>query len=127
MTARPIFLTITLLLGGCDLEKLLEDPKAVQRESDAKAIGGACRFGLRSIEDCYVLNEKASKTAVFAGWKDMDQYMRDNKVEGVPSKIVKSPSGAIEEVVEDSKPEKSDKADDTAKTKAKAKTADKAH
>lgn len=128
MTARPILIAIALLLGGCDLEKLLEDPKAVQRESDAKAIGGACRFGLRSIEDCYVLNEKASKTAVFAGWKDMDQYMRDNKVEGIPAKIVKSPSGAVEEIIEESKPAKSDKpVDEAPKAKGKAKTADKAH
>lgn len=124
MTARLLLITIALLLGGCDLEKLLEDPKAVQRESDAKAIGGACRFGLRSIEDCYALNEKASKTAVFAGWKDMDQYMRDNKVEGIPAKITKSADGTIEEVIAESKPDKSDKAtDDASKTKGKPKTA----
>ena len=122
MTARIILITIALLLGGCDLEKLLEDPRAVQRESDAKAIGGACRFGLRSIEDCYALNEKASKSAIFTGWKDMDQYMRDNKIEGVPAKITKNADGKLEEVIDESKPEKSDKAaDDSAKTKDKAK------
>lgn len=127
MTARPFLLACALLLTGCDLEKLLEDPKAAQRESDAKAIGGACRFGLRSIEDCYALNEKASKTAVFAGWKDMDQYMRDNKVEGIPAKIVKNPSGGVEEIIEESKPDKSDKAVDDTKTKGKAKADTKAH
>lgn len=122
MTARIILITIALLLGGCDLEKLLEDPKAAQRESDAKAIGGACRFGMRSIEDCYALNEKASKSAIFTGWKDMDQYMRDNKIEGVPAKITKNADGKIEEVIDESKPGKSDKAaDDSAKTKDKAK------
>ncbi len=125
MTARPKILAIALpllLLGGCDLEKLLEDPKVAQREADAKAIGGACRFGLRSIEDCYALNEKASKSAIFTGWKDMDQYMRDNKVEGVPAKISKSPAGAIEEIIDESKPDKSDKtAGETAKAKGKAK------
>ena len=81
---------MTLVLGGCDLiDALLADPKAIQKEADAKAIGGACRHGLRSIEDCYTMNEKASKAAVFAGWKDMDQYMRDNKIEGVEPKGLK--------------------------------------
>ena len=76
-------IALTLLLGGCDIAALLADPKVAQREADAKAIGGACRHGLRSIEDCYALNEKASKAAVFAGWKEMDQYMRENKIEGI--------------------------------------------
>lgn len=128
MTARYFLIAIALLLGGCNLEKLLEDPKAVQRESDAKAIGGACRFGLRSIEDCYALNEKASKTAVFAGWKDMDQYMRDNKVEGIAAKITRSADGKIEEIIDEPKMDKSDKAaDDASKTKGKAKVATKAN
>ena len=40
---------------------------------------------MRGLEDCYTLNPKASKALVFAGWKDMDEYMRSNKIEGVPS------------------------------------------
>jgi len=127
MTARPILIAITLLLGGCDLAALLADPKVAQREADAKAIGGACRFGLRSIEDCYALNEKASKSAIFTGWKDMDQYMRDNKVEGVPAKIVKSPGGAVEEIIDESKPDSAAKPDEAQKTKGKSKGPDKAH
>jgi hypothetical protein len=94
MNARLLLLLIPLLLAGCDLEALLADPRVAQREADAKAIGGACRYGLRSIEDCYALNEKASKSAVFIGWKDMDQYMRDNKVEGIRSAMVQpTPAG----------------------------------
>ena len=80
-----------MLLAGCDLEALLADPKLVQKEADSKAIGGACRHGLRSIEDCYSLNEKATRSAVFAGWKEMDQYMRDNKIEGVVPQGLKPP------------------------------------
>ena len=76
------------LLTGCDaIPGLGTDAKAVQKEADSKAIGGACRYGLRSIEDCYNLNPKASKAQVFAGWKDMDQYMRDNKIDGVETKV----------------------------------------
>jgi hypothetical protein len=99
-------LSSALLLAGCDLEALLADPKIAQREADAKAIGGACRHGLRSIEDCYSLNEKASRAAIFAGWKDMDQYMRSNKIEGVAPSSSAKPSAAAPksaEVIEESK------------------------
>ncbi|MDT8992252.1 hypothetical protein RQP54_15375 [Curvibacter sp. APW13] len=109
MRRTALLLLPTLLLTGCveEINKLLEDPKAVQKEADARAIGSACRYGLRSIEDCYVLNPKASKSAVFAGWKEMDQYMRDNKVEGVPAKIEVTPAATTppapkeEEIIEE--------------------------
>lgn len=114
-TSAALALTVTLLLAGCDLAALLADPKVAQREADAKAIGGACRHGLRSIEDCYSLNEKAPRAAIFAGWKDMDQYMRDNKIEGVVPqglKPVPSPAAAEEVIL-----------DNESNTKPKAKTA----
>ena len=102
-TANTIALTLALLLSGCDLQALLADPKIAQREADAKAVGGACRHGLRSIEDCYSLNEKASRAAVFTGWKDMDQYMRDNKIEGIVPQGLKPvpPPAPAEEVIVD--------------------------
>ena len=119
MIARVLLFALTLLLAGCDLETLLADPKVAQREADSKAIGSACRYGLRSIEDCYTMNEKASKAAVFNGWKEMDQYMRDNKIDGVESKATKAEAttsvAAGEEVVADS-----GKADKTGKEAVKA-------
>ena len=125
MIARALLLASVLLLGGCDLiTTLLADPKAIQREADAKAIGSACRHGLRSIEDCYSLNEKASKAAIFEGWREMDQYMRDNKIEGVESKVVKAEPptevAADEEVVKG--PAKAEKKPAEADVKAKPKT-----
>jgi hypothetical protein len=118
--ARLILLAVALFLTGCDnIVALMADPKVAQRVADSKAIGSACRYGLRSIEDCYKLNEKASKAAIFDGWKEMDQYMRDNKIDGVVSKVDKAPA-ATEEIIDE-------KASDTAtKDKAKPKTADKA-
>jgi hypothetical protein len=129
MIARTLLLSMTLLLGGCDLiDQLMADPKAIQKEADAKAIGSACRHGLRSIEDCYTLNDKASKSAIFNGWKEMDQYMRENKIEGVESKVTKAeipgPVASDEQVVSEPAKGKKDTAD--AKTKAKPKAADKA-
>ncbi|MBS0291082.1 MAG: hypothetical protein JSS01_00955 [Proteobacteria bacterium] len=83
---RAAIAAVTLLsLAGCEIPGLGPDPRAVQREAEAKAIGGACRHALRGLEDCFTLNPKASKALVFAGWKEMDQYMRDNKIEGAPS------------------------------------------
>jgi hypothetical protein len=114
MYLRTILLALTLMLSGCDPAELLADPRVAQREADAKAVGGACRFGLRSIEDCYSLNPKASKAAVFVGWKDMDQYMRDNKVEGVEAKIVQTPPVPKTEVIEEA-------AEEAPKGKGKAK------
>ena len=102
MIARLLLLAMLLSLGGCDLvTALLADPKAAQRVADSKAIGSACRYGLRSIEDCYALNEKASKSAIFDGWKEMDQYMRDNKIDGVPAKLGKGAAALAEEIIEE--------------------------
>ncbi len=123
MISRLILLTMTLLLGGCDIAAMLADPKVAQREADAKAIGSACRYGVRSIEDCYALNEKASKAAVFAGWKEMDQYMRDNKIDGIPPTGVKTP-GPAEEVIDRPKGDKP--AADAPKEKASTDTKNKA-
>ena len=74
-----------VLLSACDIPGLGPDPRVVQREAEAKAVGGACRHALRGLEDCFTLNPKAPKAAVFAGWKEMDAYMRENKLEGTPS------------------------------------------
>ena len=80
-------LAMTLLLAGCEMLGLGPDPRIAQRAADGKAIGAGCRHALRGIEDCYRLNERAPKTAIFEGWKEMDQYMRENKIEGTPSTI----------------------------------------
>jgi hypothetical protein len=88
---RLLALSSVLLLTACDkIPGLGPDPRVAQREEEAKAIGGACRHALRGLEDCYTLNPKAPKALVFAGWKDMDAYMRENKIEGTPSVLGKA-------------------------------------
>lgn len=104
MNLRLLIPAFALLLAGCDIPGMGPDPRIAQREADAKAIGGACRFGLRSIEDCYSINEKASKSDMFTGWKDMDQYMRENKIEGIRATYVKPAPPPEEEVVDEPKP-----------------------
>ena len=91
MTPRLLLLpALALLLAACDIPGLGPDPRIAQREADGKAIGGACRHALRGLEDCFTLNPKAPKAAVFAGWKEMDAYMRENKLEGTPSVLGKA-------------------------------------
>ena len=58
-----------------------------RKEAEGKAIGGACRHAGRAIEDCYALNKKADKAAVFAGWREMNDYMRENKIEAVAPQV----------------------------------------
>ncbi|BEU97134.1 hypothetical protein ACDW_28390 [Acidovorax sp. DW039] len=87
---KAVALSAVMLLAGCEIPGIWPDPRIAQREEESKAIGGACRHALRGLEDCYTLNPKASKAAVFAGWKEMDAYMRENKIEGAPSVIEKA-------------------------------------
>ncbi|WP_235582266.1 hypothetical protein [Rhizobacter sp. Root1221] len=76
-----------LLLSGCDLLGDSPEKIAAAREADGRAIGGACRHAGRAIEDCYALNKKADKAAVFAGWRDMNDYMRENKIDTVAPQV----------------------------------------
>lgn len=94
-----------LLLAGCEIPGIYPDPKAVAKEADSKATGGGCRHAMRSLEDCYTMNPKASRASVFAGWKEMDGYMRENKIEGVAPSPVKAE--VIEETSVASRGEKS--------------------
>jgi len=74
-----------ILLAGCE-QLGIEDPAkaAAAKEAEGRAIGGACRHSGRALEECYALNKKASKAAIFTGWRDMDAYMRENNIEVVP-------------------------------------------
>lgn len=87
---RTLPLFTALVLTGCleQIPGIGPPPKIAAKQKEDKAIGSACRYAVRSIEDCYVLNPKASKNDVFAGWKEMDAYMRENKIEGVPSVLI---------------------------------------
>jgi len=81
---RSLLLVAAGLLGGCDMLGIESPEKlAAARDADGRAIGGACRHAGRAIEDCYTIYRKADRAAVFAGWRDMNDYMRENKIEPV--------------------------------------------
>ena len=76
------------LLAGCDMLGIESVEKvAAARDADGKAIGGACRHAGRAIEDCFTIYRKADRAAVFAGWRDMNDYMRENKIEPVAPQL----------------------------------------
>jgi hypothetical protein len=86
-------LSVALLLAavgaaGCNLfGSEAAEAAAARREADGKAVGGACRHAGRAIEDCYTLNRRADKSAVYAGWREMNDYMRENKLEPVAPQL----------------------------------------
>ena len=83
-TRLPLVLLLLALLAGCEMLGIESPEKlAALKEGEGKAVGSACRHANRAIEDCYTLNPKAQKAAVFAGWREMDEYMRENKLEAV--------------------------------------------
>lgn len=84
MLMRSSLLSILLaagLLSGCD-RLGLPDPavEAGRRDADARATGSACRHAGRGIEDCYAQNPDAARAPVYAGWKEMNDYMRENNI-----------------------------------------------
>jgi hypothetical protein len=90
---RPALLAVSLvaatLLAGCDMLGIESPEKvAAAREAEGRAVGGACRHAGRAIEDCYTLNRRVDKASIFAGWRDMNDYMRENKIEAVPPVLV---------------------------------------
>lgn len=95
-TITITLLVTPLLLGGCDQiqGKLgIEDAatKAAKQEEEGKAVGGACRQSGRAIEDCYSLYNWLPKAAVYAGWREMDVYMRENQIETIAPQLPPAP------------------------------------
>ena len=76
---QPLLLAsaLVLVLPGCDqLQNQLNKPAR-----DAKATGAGCRLSGRSLEDCYKRNPRAARAEVYAGWKEMNDYMEKQKLE----------------------------------------------
>ena len=125
MLRRPLILVGLLVsLTGCDqLGIEAASVTAARVEADGKAVGAACRHGGRAIEDCFALNRRVDKAAIYAGWREMDDYMRENKMEAVVPTLGPDGKGRATADASDvpdapaSKPAKADKpADKPAKT-----------
>ena len=91
---RTILVAFALSAGisGCDIiqqQMGIEDQaaKAALADAEGKAVGGACRQSGRAIEDCYSIYSWLPKSSIYEGWRDMDAYMRDNKLETVEPQL----------------------------------------
>ena len=84
----PAVLAAVVGLSGCDMLGV-ESASAIaaRKEAEGRAIGGACRHAGRAIEYCYSMNRKADKPAIFAGWREMNDYMRENKIDAVAPQL----------------------------------------
>lgn len=105
---RPKILLATLCvaLGGCDMLGLPNPAKeAAQAEAEGKAVGAACRHSGRSLEDCYALYPDQSRALVFAGWREMQDYMASGNLTAVPPTIEREPpKRESEQAEEDEEP-----------------------
>ncbi|MCD8515274.1 MAG: hypothetical protein LRY31_04395 [Burkholderiaceae bacterium] len=92
-----------VLLSGCDMLGVETPGMANARKAaEARAIGAACRHAVRSIEDCHASNPRISRASIFEGWREMDEYMRENEVEGMPATPPTPPAPVVsppEEVI----------------------------
>ena len=128
MQARLTAALLCTLLGaaGCNFGSESAESVAARREADGKAVGGACRHAGRAIEDCYTLNRRADKAAVYAGWREMNDYMRENKLEPVLPALNTETVAQAEAEGKRSRSEKgTDKAADKHGEKSSEKSADK--
>jgi hypothetical protein len=76
---RLLIVLAALSCAACDQLGLTNKSS----EAEGNAIGAACRQAGRALEDCYQLNPQAPKASIFAGWKEMNDYMTDQKLEVV--------------------------------------------
>lgn len=75
-----LLLPALLLLTGCNW---VMNISGLAAESN-KAIGASCRQTGRSLEECYSRNPEADKAQIYAGWREMQEYMAKNKLETMP-------------------------------------------
>lgn len=117
---KPVLLASALLLAlpGCDqVQNQINKPAR-----DAKATGAGCRLSGRSLEDCYKRNPRAARADVYAGWKEMNDYMEKQKLEVMqPPPDEPKPEPAAEDAEAPAKDKKdSAKAKDGAEKDAEA-------
>lgn len=83
-----------LALTGCDKLGLGSSQQQVGKDLEGRAIGGACRHAGRAIEECFALNRQADKAAVFAGWREMNDYMTKHNVPvATGAAVARNPAG----------------------------------
>ncbi|WP_145927089.1 hypothetical protein [Jeongeupia sp. USM3] len=81
ISSRLALLLLLLPLTACDQVTGLLN----KQQDNGKAIGAACRHSGRALEDCYLRNPRVAKADIYAGWKEMNEYMLAKKMDTVPA------------------------------------------
>ena len=112
-----LLMSSTLLLAACELPFLTDEEAKfdARREAEGKAIGSACRQVGRALEECYERSPKTSKAAIFAGWRDMDGYVRENNIQVVSPEEPEPPAKLSQGVEEKPKAAEAAAAQETPK------------
>ncbi|MBB5391798.1 MULTISPECIES: hypothetical protein [unclassified Herbaspirillum] len=76
---------VAFSLSACDYISSFAKPKQTPEEAKAEgiALGAGCRQAGQTLEDCYQRNPDALKAGIFAGWKDMHEYMAAKNIQTV--------------------------------------------
>ncbi|MBS1140164.1 MAG: hypothetical protein H6R13_1617 [Proteobacteria bacterium] len=118
MNKLTFLILFAFSLTACDQisQKLgMEDPakKEARMEPEAKAVGSACRQSGRAIEDCYSIYGWLPKAGIYAGWREMDEYMRENKLETIVPQLppAEAPGNKKKKTAQQPAPETEAKAD----------------
>jgi hypothetical protein len=84
-SALALLIAAPVWLAGCDALGLeAASVVAARKDAEGRAVGAACRHAERAIEECYAMNKRSDKGSVFAGWREMNDYMRENNIAAVP-------------------------------------------
>ena len=94
MSRSLLIVPLLVILAGCDQLGLESaTTTAARHEAEGRAVGGACRHAGRAIEDCFALNRRTDKAAIYAGWREMDDYMRENRIPVVRPALAAASAG----------------------------------
>ncbi len=89
-SSLAFWLILAILISGCDALGLPNPAQqAEQAEADAKAVGASCRHSGRALEDCFTLYPSQARAPVYAGWKEMHDYMAAGNIAVVPPTLTK--------------------------------------
>lgn len=78
---------LLVLLAGCNW---VNNVSGLSKEAH-KALGAACRQTGRSLEECFKRNPEADTAAIYAGWREMNEYMAKNKLDTMEPPASDSP------------------------------------
>lgn len=79
--------SLSIGLSGCDyVSHMIDSRTPEQLRDEGMALGAGCRQAGQSLEDCYKLNPKSQKSGIYAGWKEMHEYMAAMNIETAKTK-----------------------------------------